>query len=315
VSDRPQDRPAVRAGVVAGALAGLVARDLRQRQPAIIRNFPVVGHLPLPAEGGRPRAGQYIVTSNDEERPHRDANLSRRRARLFDVGDLQDLSAPILRVPVRQPSRTRAYPPRFAGSARSDQPWRPSRARVRRSRADRHHATAPAARRDTGDLSGSTSLREAKLIRSRRLPKSACRESHINRHSWRDVVVGSVPFQSRLCSSKSPEMKFNYLRFHSLALEQSRRWAPALTHRPIAPAPPVKRSAHGPSDRLRPRGRLRARGQVTGRPRAACSSTSRSPARWTSRCPSRRCRCSSRSRTSRCGRRRPWRSWRRSRWP
>jgi glutamate synthase domain-containing protein 2 len=60
----------VRAGVVAGAaLAGLVARDLRQRQHAIIRNFPVVGHFRYLLEAVGPELRQYIVTSNDEERP------------------------------------------------------------------------------------------------------------------------------------------------------------------------------------------------------------------------------------------------------
>lgn len=60
----------MRAGVVAGAaLAGLVARDLRQRQHAIIRNFPVVGHFRYLLEAVGPELRQYIVTGNNEERP------------------------------------------------------------------------------------------------------------------------------------------------------------------------------------------------------------------------------------------------------
>ena len=51
------------------ALAGLVARDLRQRQHAILRNFPVVGHFRYLLEAVGPELRQYIVTSNDEERP------------------------------------------------------------------------------------------------------------------------------------------------------------------------------------------------------------------------------------------------------
>src|SRR5215203_1653435 len=63
-------RPIARAGAVAGAaLAGVVACDLNQREHAIIRNFPVVGRLRYWLEAFGPELRQYIVTSNDEERP------------------------------------------------------------------------------------------------------------------------------------------------------------------------------------------------------------------------------------------------------
>src|SRR3954454_938539 len=59
-----------RAGVLAGAaLAGLAARDLTQRRHAILRNYPVVGHLRFLLEDLGPELRQYIVASNDEERP------------------------------------------------------------------------------------------------------------------------------------------------------------------------------------------------------------------------------------------------------
>lgn len=62
-------RPLLRAGALAGtALAGLVAHDLRQRQHAILRNFPIVGHFRYLLESVGPELRQYIVTSNDEER-------------------------------------------------------------------------------------------------------------------------------------------------------------------------------------------------------------------------------------------------------
>jgi glutamate synthase domain-containing protein 2 len=51
--------------LAAAALAGVVA----QRQHAILRNFPVVGHLRYLLESVGPELRQYIVTSNDEERP------------------------------------------------------------------------------------------------------------------------------------------------------------------------------------------------------------------------------------------------------
>ena len=57
------------AGAGALATAALVARDLLQREHAIIRNFPIVGHLRYLLEAVGPELRQYIVTSNDEERP------------------------------------------------------------------------------------------------------------------------------------------------------------------------------------------------------------------------------------------------------
>ncbi len=54
---------------VAAGLAGITAYDLVQRRHAILRNFPVVGHLRYLLETFGPELRQYIVTSNDEERP------------------------------------------------------------------------------------------------------------------------------------------------------------------------------------------------------------------------------------------------------
>lgn len=57
-----------RAGVAAAA-AGVVGYDLLQRRRAILRNFPVVGHFRYLLEAFGPELRQYIVTSNNEERP------------------------------------------------------------------------------------------------------------------------------------------------------------------------------------------------------------------------------------------------------
>jgi glutamate synthase domain-containing protein 2 len=58
------------AGALAGAaIAGVAAHDLRQRQHAILRNFPLIGHFRYWLESIGPELRQYIVTSNDEERP------------------------------------------------------------------------------------------------------------------------------------------------------------------------------------------------------------------------------------------------------
>jgi glutamate synthase domain-containing protein 2 len=56
-------------GVVVALLAIVAVHDLVQRRHAILRNFPVVGHLRFVLEGIGPELRQYIVTDNDEERP------------------------------------------------------------------------------------------------------------------------------------------------------------------------------------------------------------------------------------------------------
>ncbi len=53
----------------AAALAGLAAKDLTQKQHAILRNFPVVGHFRYWLEAIGPELRQYIVTDNNDERP------------------------------------------------------------------------------------------------------------------------------------------------------------------------------------------------------------------------------------------------------
>ena len=51
------------------ALGGVVAYDVTQRHHAILRNFPIVGHFRYILETFGPELRQYIVTSNNEERP------------------------------------------------------------------------------------------------------------------------------------------------------------------------------------------------------------------------------------------------------
>jgi glutamate synthase (ferredoxin) len=53
----------------AAALGAVTAYDLTQKKHAILRNFPIVGHLRFSLERFGPELRQYIVTSNDEERP------------------------------------------------------------------------------------------------------------------------------------------------------------------------------------------------------------------------------------------------------
>ncbi|MEU7019595.1 FMN-binding glutamate synthase family protein [Streptomyces sp. NPDC046203] len=53
----------------ATALAAVAARDLVQKKHALLRNFPVVGHARYLLERIGPELRQYVVTSNEEERP------------------------------------------------------------------------------------------------------------------------------------------------------------------------------------------------------------------------------------------------------
>ncbi|GAA1476759.1 FMN-binding glutamate synthase family protein [Nocardioides aestuarii] len=55
--------------MTAAALGAVAVRDLTQKQHAIRRNFPLIGHLRYQLEKFGPELRQYIVTSNDEERP------------------------------------------------------------------------------------------------------------------------------------------------------------------------------------------------------------------------------------------------------
>jgi glutamate synthase domain-containing protein 2 len=58
--------------ILLGLLALLLmvtVHDLTQRRHAILRNFPIIGHFRYWLEAVGPELRQYIVTSNDEERP------------------------------------------------------------------------------------------------------------------------------------------------------------------------------------------------------------------------------------------------------
>ena len=54
---------------MSGFVVGVVVYDLTQRRHAILRNFPIIGHFRYLLESVGPELRQYIVTSNDEERP------------------------------------------------------------------------------------------------------------------------------------------------------------------------------------------------------------------------------------------------------
>ncbi|AWB91165.1 FMN-binding glutamate synthase family protein [Aeromicrobium chenweiae] len=56
-------------GGVGIAIGAVAARDLTQKKHALMRNFPVLAHARYWLETIGPELRQYIVTSNDEERP------------------------------------------------------------------------------------------------------------------------------------------------------------------------------------------------------------------------------------------------------
>ncbi len=55
--------------VVAAVIIITVIYDILQKKHSIIRNFPIIGHFRYLLEAVGPELRQYIVTSNDEERP------------------------------------------------------------------------------------------------------------------------------------------------------------------------------------------------------------------------------------------------------
>ena len=54
---------------IAAFLVAAVLYDILQKKHAVIRNFPIIGHFRYWLEAVGPELRQYIVTSNDEERP------------------------------------------------------------------------------------------------------------------------------------------------------------------------------------------------------------------------------------------------------
>ena len=85
-------------GALAGAaVAGAAAKDVLQREHAITRNFPLIGRLRFLLESVGPELRQYIVSSNDEERPFsRDQRRwvyasSKRQINTFGFGTDNDL--------------------------------------------------------------------------------------------------------------------------------------------------------------------------------------------------------------------------------
>lgn len=89
--------------ILLGILVFLIAvaiYDVIQTKHAILRNFPVIGHLRYILEAIGPELRQYIVTNNDEERPFsRDARSwvyasSKKQNNYFGFGTDNDIDVP-----------------------------------------------------------------------------------------------------------------------------------------------------------------------------------------------------------------------------
>lgn len=62
-------KPKAVLSAVSAGLAGVAAHDLLQKRHSLMRNFPIIAHARFALETIGPELRQYIVTSNDEERP------------------------------------------------------------------------------------------------------------------------------------------------------------------------------------------------------------------------------------------------------
>ncbi len=110
--------------IILAVLAGVVVYDLWQPQHAILRNFPLVGHLRYILEACGPELRQYIVTDNDEERPFsRDQRRwvyasAKRQNNYFGFGTDNDLETAPNYLIVKHESLPKPPPEGFEGPDR-----------------------------------------------------------------------------------------------------------------------------------------------------------------------------------------------------
>ncbi|NKB88048.1 MAG: FMN-binding glutamate synthase family protein [Acidobacteria bacterium] len=112
---------------VLGILLVIAVYDLTQREHAILRNFPLIGHLRYLLEAVGPELRQYIVTDNDEERPFsRDQRTwvyasAKRQNNLFGFGTDNDLELSPNYLIIKQSSFPRPVP--HPGGDNYDENW------------------------------------------------------------------------------------------------------------------------------------------------------------------------------------------------
>jgi glutamate synthase domain-containing protein 2 len=111
------------AAAAVSALAAVAVRDLLQREHALLRNFPLVGHARYLIESIGPELRQYIVASNNEERPFtRDQRRwvytsAKKENNYFGFGTDNDLEYTAGYPIVKHRTFGRAVPPSAPGAA------------------------------------------------------------------------------------------------------------------------------------------------------------------------------------------------------
>ena len=134
--------------VVLGVLLAVVAYDLVQRQHAILRNFPIIGHFRYLLEAIGPELRQYIVTDNNEERPfNRDQRRwiyasSKRENNYFGFGSDNDMEQNPSHLVIKH--NTFPLPTPFPGEADYDPQYRIPCAKVLGRARGRKKAFRPA---------------------------------------------------------------------------------------------------------------------------------------------------------------------------
>jgi glutamate synthase domain-containing protein 2 len=111
------------AAVAASAVAAVAARDLFQRDHALLRNFPLLGHARYLIEAVGPELRQYIVAGNNEERPFtRDQrrwvySSAKKQNNYFGFGTDNDIEYTAGYPVIKHRTFGRAVPPSAPGAA------------------------------------------------------------------------------------------------------------------------------------------------------------------------------------------------------
>ena len=135
MSDKPSKYLKAALGGTAAALGGLAAYDLTQTKYAVLRNYPVLGHMRYLLSDIGPELRQYFIERNWDGRPfsrdQRDGIYARARGEVADgaFGTVQDVH--------EEGTNTSCTPSPRSTSRASRRAWRsaartaPSRTRCR----------------------------------------------------------------------------------------------------------------------------------------------------------------------------------------
>jgi glutamate synthase (ferredoxin) len=150
-------------------LLAVAVYDLTQRKRAILRNFPVIGHFRYLFETIGPELRQYIVASNDEERPFsRDQRRwvyasAKKENNYFGFGTDNDLERTAGYIIIRHAAFPRTSP--HPGEADHDPLYQVPCAKVLGAHRRRKHAFRPSSIVNTSAMSyGSLSGRAVEAI-------------------------------------------------------------------------------------------------------------------------------------------------------